>query len=71
MRSVEVVEGLPLLEPVVEQLGVADDHTLELAVELLLVDPVGPLDLSVQSRGPGLDADVTDPSVQDVVGMSV
>jgi hypothetical protein len=37
---VEVVEVLPLLEPVVEQLGVVDHHPLEHPVELLLIDPV-------------------------------
>jgi hypothetical protein len=35
-----VVEVLPLLELVVEQLGVVDDDSLEPAVELLAVDPV-------------------------------
>jgi hypothetical protein len=45
-----VVEVLPFLEALVEQLGVADDGALELAAELLGVDPVGPLDLPL-SRG--------------------
>ena len=38
-----VVEVLPFLEPVVEQLSVVDDDAFELAVELLGVDPVGAL----------------------------
>jgi hypothetical protein len=52
--SVEVVEALPFLEPVVEQLGVVDHHALELTVELLLVDPVRPFDLPVKPGGGGL-----------------
>ena len=35
-----VVEVLPLLEALVEQVGVVDDDALELAVELFAVDPV-------------------------------
>jgi hypothetical protein len=60
MGPVVVVEVLPLLELVVEQLGVVDDDALELAVELLSVDPVAALNLPVQSRGGGLDVDVPD-----------
>ena len=45
-----VVEGFPLGELVVEQLGVVDDHALELAVELFAVDPVGALYLPVEPR---------------------
>ncbi len=41
MGSVQVVEGLPLLEAVVEQPGVVDHDALEYPVELLLVDPLG------------------------------
>jgi hypothetical protein len=40
VRPVKVVEALPLLEPVVEQLRVVDDDAVELPVELLGVDPV-------------------------------
>src|SRR5437867_8327597 len=61
------LDALPLLERVVEQLGVVDDHALELAVELLGLDPVGPLHLSVEPRGGRLDVDVADPAVQHVV----
>ena len=50
-----VVEVLPFLEALVEQLGVVDDDAFELAVEPFAVDPVGPFDLAVQSRGGGLD----------------
>jgi hypothetical protein len=63
---VVVVEVLPLLELVVEHLGVADDHAVQQAVELLGVDTVGPFDLAIQSRGAGLDIDVAGASVQDV-----
>src|SRR5215469_16560808 len=45
-----VVEGLPLGELVVEQSGVVDDDALELAVELLAVDPVGALDFPGEPR---------------------
>jgi hypothetical protein len=38
-----VIEVLPLLEAVVEQLGVVDDDAFELAVELFAVDAVGSL----------------------------
>jgi hypothetical protein len=58
-----VVEGFPLGELVVEQLGVVDDHALELAVELLGVDPVAAFDLPVEPRGGGLDVDVADAAV--------
>src|SRR6266498_6016843 len=67
VRSVEVVEVLPLLQAVVEESGVVDDHSFEHPVELLLVDPVGPLNLAVQPRGLGLDVDMADAGVQDVV----
>jgi hypothetical protein len=67
MRSMEVVEVLPLLQASVEQPGVVDHDTLEHPMELLLVDPVGSLDLPVQPRGRRLDVDVPDPPVQHVV----
>jgi hypothetical protein len=40
VRAVVVVEVLPLLHPVLEQLGVVDHHPLERPMGLLLVDPV-------------------------------
>jgi len=67
VRSVEVVEVLPLLQTLVEQARVVDHDPIEHPVELLGVDPVGPLDLSVEPRRGRLDVDVPDPSVQDVV----
>jgi hypothetical protein len=46
---------LPLLELVVDQLGVVDDDALELAVELLPVDAMRSLYLAVQRCArPGL-----------------
>ena len=51
---VEVVEVLPLLEVVVGDLGVVDHHLVEHSVELLGVDPMGSLDLAVESEGAGL-----------------
>ena len=66
MGAMVVVEVLPFLELVVEQLGVVDDDALELPVELLAVDPVGSLDLAVQPRRGGLDVDVPDAAVGQV-----
>ena len=53
-----VVEALPFSELVVEELGRVDDHAVELAIELLVVDPVRPLDLAIQSWGGRLDVGV-------------
>ena len=67
MRSAEVVEVLPLLEAVVEQVGVVDHDALEHPVELLLVDPMGTLDLAVEPRSRRLDVDVADAGIEHVV----
>jgi hypothetical protein len=65
--SVEVVEVFPLLELVVEDVGVVDDHAVvEHSVELLVVDAVGSLDLAVESWCGWLDVDVADAAVEDV-----
>jgi hypothetical protein len=40
MGPAEVVEALPLLEVIVEELGVVDHDPFEHPVELLLLDPV-------------------------------
>jgi hypothetical protein len=61
-----VVEVLPFLELVVEDLGVVDHHPLEHPVELLGVDAVGALDLAVEPRRAGLDVVVAGAFVQDV-----
>jgi hypothetical protein len=61
-----VVEILPFLEALVEQLGVVDDDALELAVELFAVDAVGAFDLAVEPWGGGLDVDVADAAVGQV-----
>jgi hypothetical protein len=53
-----VVEVLPFLELVVEELGVVDHDTLEEPGELLGVDAMGALDLAVEPRGAGLDVDM-------------
>jgi hypothetical protein len=52
--SMVVVEVLPFLELVVEDLGVVDHDPLQEAVELLGVDTVGPLHLAVQPWVRGL-----------------
>ena|SRR5919106_2225088 len=67
VRAVVVVEVLPLPELLVEQGRVIDDHPVQHPVEFFLVDPVGPLQLAVRPRGAGLDVDVLDPPVQDVL----
>jgi hypothetical protein len=64
--SVEVVEVLPLLELVVEELGVVDHDAVKESVELLRVDAVGSLDFAVEPGGGGADVDVADPAVDDV-----
>jgi len=64
--AVEVVEVLPLLELVVEELGVVDHDAVEHSVELFGVDAVGSLDLAVEPGGGGADVDVADASVEDV-----
>ena len=66
MGSVEVVEVLPLLEPVVEEAGVVEDDAVEEPVELLGVDAVGSLDFAVEPGGAGLDVDVADAAVEEV-----
>jgi hypothetical protein len=65
--SVVVVEVLPFLKLVVEELGVVDDDSVEHAIELFGVDAVRPLDFAVESGGGRFDIDVADAPVQDVV----
>lgn len=50
----------------VEEIDVVDDLALQQPVELLRVDAVGSLDLAVQPRCAGLDADVSDALVQQM-----
>jgi hypothetical protein len=64
--SAEVVEVLPFLELLVEKTRVVDDHSLEESVELLLVDPMRSLHLSVQAGGCGADIEVPDSAVEQV-----
>jgi hypothetical protein len=64
---VEVVEVFPLLQAVVEELGVVDDDSVEHPVELFFVDVMRSLDLAVEPGGGGFDVDVADSPVQDVV----
>jgi hypothetical protein len=49
--SMVVVVVLPLLELVVEDLGVVDDDPIEALVELFVIDPLGSLYFPVQARG--------------------
>ena len=58
MRTSVVVEVLPLLELLVEDLCIVDHDPIEEAIELLGIDPVGALDLAVEARPQGLDVDV-------------
>ena len=56
-----IVVILPLSQLVVEQVNVVRDAvTVEQLVELLVVDPVRPLDLAVQPGGPRADLRVVD-----------
>jgi hypothetical protein len=64
VRAVVVVVVLPLLQLVGEQAGVVDDLAFEEPVELFRVDAVGSLDLAVQPRGAGFDANVVDAEVE-------
>ena len=64
---VVVVEVLPLLELVVEHLGVVDDHAVQQPVELLGVNAMRALHLAIQPRGAGLDVDMAGASVQDML----
>ena len=64
---VEVVEVLPLLQLVVEQLGAVDDDSIEHPVELFLVDAMRTFHFAVEPWGCRLDVDVSGPSVEDVV----
>ena len=66
MGSIIVVVVFPLLESFGEQICVVDDFAFEESVELLGIDPVGPLNFSVQPGCAGSDLDVIDALVQQV-----
>src|ERR1700682_945468 len=66
VRTVEVVEVLPLLELGIEERGVVDDHAVEQSVELFVIDAVRPLYFSVEPGGRRLDVHVLDAAIQDV-----
>jgi hypothetical protein len=66
MRTLEIVEVLPLLELDVEDLRVVDDLADGHAVELLIVDAMRPLDLAVKPRGQGSDVDMAKSAVQEM-----
>src|ERR671925_2076938 len=66
MGAIEVVEVLPLLQLLVEDLGRVDDHAVEKSVELLGVDPVRSLHLAVEPGRLRLDVGVADASVEKV-----
>jgi hypothetical protein len=56
----EVVEVLPFLELVVEELGVVDHDAFEHSVELLGIDAMRALDLAVEAWCGRSDVDVAD-----------
>jgi hypothetical protein len=59
--AVVIVIVLPLAELLVEEMNVVGDAIfVEQLVELLIVDPVRPFDLAIQSRRPRADVDVAD-----------
>src|SRR6202011_4009126 len=64
VRASVVVEGLPLLELVVEELSGVDDHPFELTVELLVIDAMGAFHLAVEPGRERFDVDVADPTIQ-------
>jgi hypothetical protein len=66
VRSSVVVEVLPLLESLVENLGIVDNDAKLETVELLGIDPVRALDLPIESRPARLDVDVAGTSVEEV-----
>ena len=63
MRALEVVVVLPFLELGREHLGVVDHDSVEQPVELLGVDPVRALDLSVEPRRAWSDVHVLDAEI--------
>lgn len=64
--AVVVVAVLPFLELVVEHGDVAEDDTVEQAVELFGLDAVGALDLAVEPRGRRADVDMAGALAQQV-----
>jgi len=61
VRPVVIVVVLPLPQLLVKQVDVVRDATVvEQLVELLIIDPVRPLDLALQVRGSRTDVDVSD-----------
>lgn len=63
MRALEIVEVLPLSELGVEDGVVVYDHTLEQAIELLIVDSVRALYLAIEAGHQRFDVDVPDAAV--------
>jgi hypothetical protein len=60
MRSVEIVEGRPLPQAILEEAAIVDHDALQELVELVGVDPVRSLDLAVEARGRRPDVDMAD-----------
>lgn len=67
MGPMVVVVILPLPELVIEDLASSMTVPIQEPIELLGVDPMTSLDLSIESGRPRLDVAVTDPLVEDVV----
>ena len=67
MGSVEVVGLFPLLQLVVEEVGVVDDEAVEHPVELSFVDGVGSLHLVVEPGRGRFDVDLADAAVEHVI----
>src|ERR1700682_3618097 len=66
MRTLEIVEVLPLLELDVENLRIVDDLAGEHPVELFIVDAMRPLHFAVESRSRWPNVDVPKPAVQEM-----
>jgi hypothetical protein len=65
--TIEIIEVLPFLELLIEESGVVNHDAFELAIELLIIDPVTSLDFLVEPRRGGSDVDVSNALVEHVI----
>jgi hypothetical protein len=64
MGPLVIVKVLPLLELLIKELCVVNDNPFEHPIELFLVDPMAPFDLSIKPRSPGFDINMVDAFIQ-------
>ena len=67
MGTIEIIEVFPFAELLIEESRVVDDDTLELSIELLIVDAVTSFNFSIEPWRRWFDVDVADALVQHVV----